>query len=212
MSQITDTAIVSQKKKRTAACLQGGILVVLISLSVVLCLSGILLIIGFQQVDRSPKIIELGERQDKNIKPAALSAQQNALVKEIGWPQSFAVLFYTVDGETGENIDVRDEIWTYYDLQKTYQFINGNLTGESPLPGESPFSEPIPYKPDQFSPYMGLDQVLSAAGLDRYLELPLEDEIVPGSRLYYAHMLTFALQDGKLRYVETLAIEKGTEK
>jgi hypothetical protein len=118
------------------------------------------------------------------------------------------LLFYTVDYDAGKKVDVRDENWIYYDLGKSFQFINGKLTTEGRLPVQVQNPIAVPYKPGQIHGDMDLDQLVKSLNLQKYLEIPLEKEVVPDSRLYYGKMLTFAMQNGRLRYVETLALEK----
>jgi hypothetical protein len=196
-------------KKSSPCFLIGGFILVIALLAV--CGLVALLAVGFTQVDQSPKIIEVSEVPDSPVDEFIPSEEQTALAREIGSPQSFAILFYSIKDTDGNKIDVRDETWTYYDQNKMFQFINGKLTNETSLPTRVQNAMPIPYKPGQFIAYMSLDQVLSAARQQKYLEIPLEKELVPDSRLYYAEMLTFSLQNGKLRYIETLAMEKGVQ-
>jgi hypothetical protein len=203
-SAVEPNGMVEKKPSRFFVC--GGMVLAF------LVLAGIgfafLLGIGFYQVEQSPKIIEVSTPPDTLADDFEISAQQMALTREIGWPQSFAILFYTVDDDAGKKVDVRDETWTYYDLGKSFQFINGKLTTEGRLPIQVQNPIAVPYKPEQFHGDMDLDQLVKSVHLQKYLEIPLEKEVVPDSRLYYANMLTFAMQNGRLRYVETLALEK----
>ena len=64
----------------------------------------------------------------------------------------------------------------------------------------------LPYVPEQFSARMTLDDVLDAAGVEEFVEVPLEKEFLEGGDLYYAESLAFGLVDGELRYLEALAL------
>ena len=65
----------------------------------------------------------------------------------------------------------------------------------------------IPYKPEQFTEYMTLDEVIASANLNEYLVVPLEEELVESGEVYYADQLTFGLKNNKLMYIETLVVE-----
>ncbi len=192
------------RKHSRVYCL--GILVVGIILSAVLIGAG-LLAVGFSEADKSPKIVEPGEIAGVKPEVYPLSQSQKEVRQRDGEPHTFAILFYTVEDSSGERISVRDETWTYFNLKKIYQFVNGELQSESPLPAEVTTSTQIPCKPEQFVAGMSLKEIVAAIHLKQYLEIPLEDELVADSRLYYANRLTFALQNGKLRYIETLPLE-----
>jgi hypothetical protein len=56
---------------------------------------------------------------------------------------------------------------------------------------------------------MDLQQVIAAAGLDSFLVVPLEKELVAGGEVYYADRLTFGLKDDELCYLEALALDVG---
>lgn len=183
-----------------------GIAAVSVVLLIVLILAG-LLAVGFYQIENSPRVVEPAEKPDVKPKTYTLTLSQQEIRKRDGDPHTFVILFYTVEDTSGGKVEVRDETWTYFNLKKVYQFINGEFQGESPLPVEVTTSTRIPCKPEQFINGMSLDEIIAAVHMKRYMEIPLEDELVPGSRLYYADRLTFALQDGKLRYIETLPLE-----
>ncbi len=206
-STVGETA--TRNKKQTSLFCLGGLAILIFLL--VAILAGGLLIAGFIQVDRSPKIIEIQDQPEEMPGKYTFSPAQNKILAEHGTPHSFAILFYSVDDEAGTQVQVRDETWTYFNLGTVFQFINGEPAGESPFTARVETATRIPCSPDQFIDGMTLDEIVAAAGLTQYLEIPLEDELVPGSRLYYADRLTFALQDGQLRYVETLPIEKEVE-
>lgn len=192
------------KKHPRIYCL--GFVVISAILSVVLVLAG-LLTVGFYEVDRSPKIVEPGNAPGEEPDTYTLSQSQKEIRQRDGEPHTFAILFYTVKDSSGGTIAVRDETWTYFNLRKVYQFINGEFQGETPLSAQVTTSTSVPCKPEQFVSGMSLDEIVAAIHLKQYMEIPLEDELVPNSRLYYADRLTFALQDGNLRYIETLPLE-----
>ena len=66
--------------------------------------------------------------------------------------------------------------------------------------------DPLPYFPEQFGAYMSLDEVISAAAIDTYAEIPVEDEFIQGGVLYFANSLSFGLKDDQLVYLEAIAL------
>lgn len=108
----------------------------------------------------------------------------------------------------GSFTDVRFETWSYYTSGLEYTFINGEQVAEDSLEIEL-LGElaPIPYRPEQFVAYMSLDEVIASAGLETYLVVPLEKELVEDGEVYYADELTFGLKNDELLYVEALALE-----
>jgi len=138
-----------------------------------------------------------------------LSAEQSALVEEIGYPESFILLFYEEEAVDGSLQIVRLETWTYYSEGESYTFLNGDLEGSGSLDaGEIGSLAPLPYVPEQFAAKMTRDDVLVSAGVEDFIEVPLEDEYLEDGDLYYAEALSFGLVDGELRYLEALALEE----
>lgn len=139
--------------------------------------------------------------------PYQLSGEQSALVREIGYPESFILLFYEEEALDGSLEIVRLETWTYYTEGESYTFVNGDLDrSDSVNPGELGSLAPLPYVPEQFSANMSRDDVLAAAGVEDFIEVPLEKEYLEDGDLYYADALAFGLVDGELRYLEALAL------
>lgn len=53
---------------------------------------------------------------------------------------------------------------------------------------------------------MNLEEVIAAAGIDTYIEIPLEKEFLEGGISYFANSLTFGLKNDELIYIEALAL------
>jgi len=139
-----------------------------------------------------------------------LSSDQERTLSENGHPESFAILFYDEEGEDGSLETVRYETWSYYTRGLEMTFINGELEAQTALDRFSVRPGSLPYRPEQFSPYMDLAEVVRAAGLSSFTMTPLEDQLLPGGETYFADRLTFGLKDGELRYIETLPmVEEG---
>lgn len=144
---------------------------------------------------------------NSQVEPYQLSAQQSALVSEIGYPGSFILLFYEEEAVDGSLQIVRLETWNYYSEGESYTFLNGALDSSNKLDaGDLAELLPLPYVPEQFAAHMSRDDVLAAAGVEEFIEVPLEDQYLEGSDLYYAEALSFGLVDGTLRYLEALAL------
>jgi hypothetical protein len=175
----------------------------LVVLAVIVVLAG-----GWIEYQATPKIVEGIEPGAMELALEPLSADQKAVVDRLGHPEAFSLLFYEEETEDGSLGDVRFETWSYYTSALEYTFINGEQVAEDPLEidlmGELVV---IPYHPEQFVAYMDLDEVIASAGLETYLVVPLEKELVDGGEVYYADELTFGLKDDELLYVEALALE-----
>jgi len=177
-------------------------------LALILAMAIVVLAGGWVEYQAAPKIVEGLEPGAMEIAQNTLSADQQIVIDRLGFPEAFSILFYEEELEDGSLGDVRFETWSYYTSALEYTFINGELVAEDPLEidlaGEL---VPIPYRPEQFVAYMNLEEVIASAGLETYLVVPLEKELVDGGEVYYADELTFGLKNDELLYVEALALE-----
>ena len=149
----------------------------------------------------------LSDPGTSQVEPFQLSAEQSALVDEIGYPESFILLFYEEEAVDGSLQIVRLETWNYYREGESYTFLNGDLDSSDSLnAGEIGSLAQLPYVPEQFAANMSRDDVLAFAGVEDFIEVPLEKEYLESGDLYYADALAFGLVDGKLRYLEALAV------
>lgn len=164
---------------------------------------------GYAEYQALPKIVEEVQVEVAAAAPLPLSSDQQQVRAEMGDPEAFMILFYEEPLEDGSIEDVRTETWSYYTRGVEYTFINGEVVGEDPIDVELGELAPIAFRPEQFAAYMDLEQVVAAAGLDSFLLVPLEKELVPGGEVFFADRLTFGLKDDELRYVEALALEVG---
>jgi hypothetical protein len=171
--------------------------------------TAVVLISGYQEFQAMPKLVEAVEPQVDALPPVPLSDQQQAIRDQLGPPDAFTILFYEEELGNGSFGDVRFETWSYYSQGREFTFFNGDLEVEAPIDIEVGKPIPIPYTPEQFRAYMSLEEVIAAAGLDAFLVVPLEKELVKGGEVFYADELTFGLKDDELLYVEALALEGG---
>lgn len=179
-------------------------------LVVSLIAGGVFLGGGYAEYQASPKIVEEVQAATVGAAPLPLPSDQQAARAERGDPEAFLMLFYKVPVDDGSVGDVRTETWSYYTEGVEYTFINGEKVGEAPMEIEVGELAGLPYRPEPFQAYMSLEEVVAAAGLDAFLLVPLEKELVEGGEVYYADRLTFGLKDGELRYIEALALEAAT--
>jgi len=203
MTETTNPSAKKNKKRGLMVLGAGcGCLFLIILIGV-----GIYLYAGWQGFQESPKLVEV---QDKGIQltdPYILSSAQEEQLFSYGYPEAFTILFYEEKTISGSVEPVRLETWDYYSQALSLTFINGDLSAEDPLEIDDPGSlDPLPYFPEQFSAFMSLDEVIAAAGIDSYVEIPLEKEFIEDGVVYYAYSLTFGLKDNELLYIEALAL------
>lgn len=185
-------------RKRSLRC---AILIIL-PIAAVLCGLSVLLGVGLQDLNASPLQVAVRE----SSLPAApegyaLSDAQQSLINASGYPDSFTILFYEDDFDGSS---ARIETWTYAQDGHSYTFENGEQTGTQqfdPLTGEVITA---PYSPALFTAYMSLDEILAATGIEEFMLVPLEDELVSRGESYFADRLAFGLKDGDLLYVEAI--------
>lgn len=190
----------NQKKNPLLTFVVGFIFLTLVAV-------GVFLYAGWLGYQEAPKLVEEGVPDVGALETYDLAPAQEALLVDYGYPEAFTILFYEEEAVDASLQDVRLETWQYYTQGVGFTFINGELTGEDPMDmGDTPVLDPLPYTPEQFAAYMTLDQVLAAAGLDTYVEIPLEKEFLEDADLYYGEALTFGMVGGELRYIEALAL------
>ncbi len=142
-----------------------------------------------------------------SVTPYQLSETQIDLLSQRGDPQAFTLLFYQQQEADGSLGTVRQEVWDYYREGESYTFVNGELDSfEVNEIRDLTSLAPQLYSPQQFTANMTLEDVLVASGLEDFIEVPLEKEFLDGGTLYYGQALSFGLVDGRLRYLEALAI------
>jgi hypothetical protein len=189
-----------KKRKPLRALFVGLIFLILVG-------AGVLLYAGWLGYQEAPKLVEEGVPNVGALETYNLAPAQEALLADYGYPEAFTILFYEEEAVDASLQDVRLETWQYYTQGVGFTFIDGELTGEDPIDMEdTPVLDPLPYTPEQFAAYMTLEQVLAAAGLDTYVEIPLEKEFLEDADLYYGDALTFGMVGGELRYIEALAL------
>jgi hypothetical protein len=179
-----------------------GCLVILI-----FAIAGVYLYAGWLGYKEAPMIVEVQEYNPQLDDPYTLSTVQEEKLFTFGYPDAFTILFYEEETLADGFQTVRLETWDYYTQGIGLIFINGEFTSEDPIEINAIGTlAPLPYYPEQFSAFMSLDEVIAAAGIDTYVEIPLDKDFLDGGVSYFADSLTFGLKNDELLYVEALAL------
>jgi len=138
----------------------------------------------------------------------SLSAQQQDVLSQNGYPDSFLILFYDKTMPNGQRGAIREESWYYH--QSGYEVIyrNGEKYTETEQPPEAGDLFRTEYRPEMFIRKMVMEEVLAAAGQDTYLEDPIEKTLLVNADLYFTRGLVFGMSDGELRYLETFPLSQ----
>ena len=182
--------------------------VILIAVLVIILLAvGTYLYAGWLGYKESPKIIEVQDPQSPEGDLYTLSPEQKSGLDSYGAPEAFTILFYEEETPDREIQTVRLETWDYYSLGIGLTFINGELVSEDAIEAGDlgPLSRQ-PYNPAMFSAFMSLEDVVAAAGIESYVEIPLNEVAMKKGILYYTDSLSFGLQGDQLIYIEALAL------
>jgi hypothetical protein len=173
---------------------------------VVIGLVALTVVLGRQEYASTPFLVEKASIRVEPPPPVPLSSAQGDVLARLGPPESFTILFYQ-EAEGGSVRDARYETWSYFTAGTEFSFLNGELVGETPLDIAVSELVPLPYRPELFSAYMSLDQIVAATGLGRHLIIPVEKELMEDAQVYFADQLTFGLKGDELVFVETLPLE-----
>jgi len=143
--------------------------------------------------------------QTPSSMPYGYSQPQAELIDVLGPPDSFAILFYTEEGN-----DIRHETWRYYDDGREIVFVNGEIILDEAVDYQAGDFSPTPYGPHQFAADMSLADALASAGIGSYLRRPIDDAIVVGGDVIYARQLALGLKNGRLLSVEAMSLGKAS--
>jgi hypothetical protein len=174
---------------------------------------GVVIVLTFlflmnRELNQAAAVVELEQPKQVSYTPYNLSNDQIQAVQDYGYPDSFSILFYQQSDENNQVQEIRLETWIMVDDSLTLTFFNGNLTETETTEIQKNAYFPAGYRPESFIANMSLDEILSAAGVQEYLVVPLEDELLEDSEVYYAGQLMFGLKDNQLRYIETVLLEE----
>ncbi len=189
------------KKKRTIGCLVG-----IVALGVLaICLVAGFFWVGIREYKNLPRLVSGIDFGAYSPDVYSYSPEQAQVINEIGSPRSFLILFYHDQDPDGKKVYVRYENWFYPDLGTSLTFENGLLLSEESM--EPYAAAPTQYEPAIFTAFMNRESLATAAGIDEWFILPVEEELLVDADLYYADGLTFGLQSGDLVYLEAVGFE-----
>jgi hypothetical protein len=138
----------------------------------------------------------------------ALSQQQQLLIDEFSWPDSFTIL--EADDEQGEH--VRFETWIYYQGKITYTFFDGVFQVEGDVETLSEGYISTPHHPDQFPLGASPDQIQALLPDHTLVPIDHSEAIQLGAQMFVAQQLVLGFLDNRLFYVDALAfIPEGSE-
>jgi hypothetical protein len=137
-----------------------------------------------------------------------LSQQQQLLIDEFSWPDSFTIL--EADDEQGEH--VRFETWIYYGGKITFTFFDGVFQVEGDVETLPDGFISTPHHPDQFPLGASPDQIQSLLQDHTLVPIDHSEAIQPGAQMFVAQQLVLGFLDNRLFYVDALAfIPEGSE-
>ncbi len=191
----------THKKNHDFKFIAGGGLLIFIFAVVVL--GGFLIRNAYLQTPR----IEKNLFPQKSSEPFYhLSPAQQQCIDERGYPEAFTIYFYQINPDEGYDQATRSETWNYYSTGSTLTFIDGELVSQETIESTSFNTLPVLYHPEQFSAFMSLDMLKMSTGIQEFLILPLEPEIVQDGQVLYAEQLAFGMKNNRLMYVEAIAL------
>jgi hypothetical protein len=136
------------------------------------------------------------------LEPAADARTKADVLAELGTPDAFLALYpnYTADPSV-EPLSI--ETWTWYAEGTELTFEGDRLVAEDPV---APANDVLaaPYEPARFEAWMGLDEVVTAAGVVDHYGGPIDE--AGRTELWFAPQLAWSLKDGRLVYIEGIAL------
>jgi len=155
-----------------------------------------------------PTLVQVSREAEAPAQPPyALSAEQQQVVNEIGYPESFTLLFYQDLDEQDRFYDVRFECWHYAAAGRDITFVNGEMISDEPTDAAADALIAAPYRPEQFAASMRLKDILASARISEYARAAADPILVTSGEVYFASQLTFGMKAGRLSAVETMALE-----
>jgi hypothetical protein len=137
------------------------------------------------------------------VGPGSPSPDQQALIDNLGPPQGFSISFYA---EEGSSSVVRSELWHYYDILRSFTFLDGKLITSHPADAVDEGAATAPYEPWQFQEGMSFDDVVVRLAGQTFIQMDLEEDLIQGANLYYGPQLVMGFKDDSLVYVETIPV------
>ena len=130
-----------------------------------------------------------------------LSAQQQFLVEDLGWPDAFTI----TEVESGEGDRVRVEIWQYYKNNSSFTFTDGEFRRDEKVdPMYTDFIS-TPHHPDQFPLGASPEQIQSLLTGHNLEKIEESSAIMDDVQFYVCQQLILSFYNDSLFNVEALA-------
>lgn len=159
----------------------------------------------------APRSFSIPQTEPSPTAPYILSAEQESLIDQFGYPDAFTIQFYNASISDQSQQEVRLEIWDYYREGQEITLLNGQLVDQIEIDIPPGALVPVPYRPEQFTGNMDAETALLASGLREYIKAPLETDGVPGGILLFGEQIALGFQDENLLYIESFALEEGEQ-
>lgn len=150
-----------------------------------------------------PLLVENAEFDADKYDKYELSKDQNEILDTYGELTGFTIMY------TGDTYEDRLETWYFVESGMIVEFFNGNILSQSTddmlLDIKHQLTE---YQPEDFIFGLTPGTTLQAARIKDFLILPVEEELIESSKLYFGEDIVFGFVEDKLCYVETLLVSE----
>jgi len=150
-----------------------------------------------------PMLVSHPRYEADDYLPYTLSEDQELIISQFGQPNSFLIMF------TGESYIDRQETWYFVAELVEVNFINGILINQiinNNLSNINP--EQSDYSSVNYIFGLSPGTALNISNIKELLIMPVEEELVKNSQLYYGEDIIFGFVDNELCYVETLLLSE----
>lgn len=131
-----------------------------------------------------------------------MSEQQESTIEAYGPLAAFSIVY------GGEELADRMETWYFVDSLTVVSFLNGTLMSiETDETLEEARGKITDYQPNDYVYGISPGTALGVADIDEFLIMPMGDELVEESCLYYGEDIVFGFIEDELVYAEVLLIE-----
>lgn len=137
---------------------------------------------------------------------SGVSAAQEQVVAQLGPPPRFMVAYVPRTSGSSQEL-VRTEVWYYPDHEQKISFVEGAIASVETMPPDPEDATYPDLRPELFDFEMGYEEVAALLGGDvqEVEELP-NLSAKDGLRLYASENGMFAIEKGKLVYVQTVGL------
>jgi len=149
----------------------------------------------------------IAAKWDEQMLGFLTAPEQKILVEKLGVPDSFSIV--VVADPNKPEVLHRQEIWDYYRLGKSFDFLDGVLAGETDMPGEPEGIADFlarPYRPYQFIGGMEFPELSDVIGQQNYAHIALGGDPEADGMLIYAPQLAMGFLHSRLFYVRTIPL------